>query len=252
MYVDCHTHILPGVDDGARDWDDALEMAGIAVREGSSRLFATPHGHAGTYHVDPGVTRAKTAELNDRLARAGITLRVLPGMELHHCVTPTGEGAVDLDRLSAGTAIGLDGGMEASFLLLEFAFSEWPPDAARTLRLFRERGVQVVLAHPERYDALKRDPSRVKMALDEGVWLQLTSGSIMGRFGQTAQQLSRLWLAEGKVSVIASDAHNADHRAPGLREAFDQVREWGFAAAADRCVANADAIWEAALRSATR
>jgi protein-tyrosine phosphatase len=246
MYVDCHVHILPGVDDGARDWPDALEMARIAVREGTSRLFATPHGHTGAYHVDPAVTHAKTAELNDRIAQAGIQLHVLPGMELHHGVTPAGSSAIDLERLRSGAAVGLGGGACPAFLLLEFSFSEWPSDAVTALRLLRKQGVKIVLAHPERYDALKRDPSLVDAVLAEGAWLQLTSGSILGKFGQTAQGLCRRWLAEGKVSVIASDAHSADHRPPGLREAFEQVREWGFGEAADRCIANADAIWEAA------
>lgn len=248
MYVDCHTHILPDVDDGARTLEDALMMARSAVAEGTTRLFATPHGYTQSYHVDPAVTRVKTAALNERLHKEGIALTVLPAMELHHAVMTEGAAQLDIERVSRGAALGYGGGARPHFLLLEFSFTQWPADASVVLRAFREAGTQIVLAHPERYDDLQRKPELLEEALSEGAWMQLTTGSILGQFGEAAERLSRAWLAAGKVHIIASDAHNTVTRPTGLRVAFERVQaDWGLAAAAERCRQNAAAIWEDAL-----
>lgn len=247
MFVDCHSHILPGVDDGARTMQDALTMARIAVAEGTTHLFATPHGYTDSYHVDPNVTLAKVIELNDRLQAEGIGLTVLPAMELHHAVVSEQAESVDLQRLRSGQALGLGARLQPRFVLLEFSFEQWPTDAVQALRALRDEGIQVILAHPERYDGLQRVPERILEALEEGAWMQLTTGSIVGRFGATAQRLAHEWLAAGYIHIIASDAHGPVTRPPGLREAFTHVRkQWGLDAAADRCMANAEAILVAA------
>lgn len=262
MFVDCHAHILPGVDDGARTMEDALVMARMAVAAGTTRIFATPHGYTSTYHVDPAVVRESTRALQARLVAEHIDLAVLPAMEVHHAATAASReaaatgarasaGSIDLERLRSGAALGLGGYERPDYVLLEFPFATWPEDAGATIAALHEAGMQVVLAHPERYDALQDHPSLVDEVLREGAWLQLTTGSILGRFGPVAERLSRTWLAAGCIHIIASDAHNAVSRPPGIRAAYERVsEEWGLADAARQCVANADAIWSRALAHA--
>ncbi|MCY0901317.1 MAG: hypothetical protein OWU32_03915 [Firmicutes bacterium] len=262
MFVDCHTHILPGVDDGARTMEDALVMARMAVAAGTTRMFATPHGYTSTYHVDPAVVRESTRALQARLLAEDIDLMVLPAMEVHHAVVAascqvaaTGAKAnvssIDLQRLRSGAALGFGAYERPDYVLLEFPFTSWPEDAGTTVAALHEAGTQVVLAHPERYDELQYHPSLVDEVLREGAWLQLTTGSILGRFGPSAERLSRTWLTAGCIHIIASDAHNAVSRPPGIRAAYERVcEEWGLADAAARCVANADAIWSRALAHA--
>ncbi|MCY0869729.1 MAG: hypothetical protein OWT27_03965 [Firmicutes bacterium] len=251
MYTDCHSHILPGIDDGAKTDDDALQMARMSVESGTTRVFATPHGYTGQYHVKPGVTLRLAPSFNSLLRQSGIDLTVLPAMEVHHCVTAPDRVPVDVQRLRTGAALcygAVPTTAEARYLLLEFDFEEWPPDARHVLRAFREEGVRVVLAHPERYDAVVQDPGLIDLAIDEGAWLQITTGSILGAFGHDACDLSKRLLKQGKVHVIASDAHNAHKRPPGLAAAFAVVRDvWGLTAAADACVHNADQIWKSAI-----
>jgi len=263
MFVDCHAHILPGVDDGARTMEDALVMARMAVAAGTTRIFATPHGYTSTYHVDPAVVRESTRALQARLAVEHIDLTVLPAMEVHHGAVATSRhtaatgakasvASIDLERLRAGAALGFGAYARPDYVLLEFPFATWPEDARGAIAALHEAGTQVVLAHPERYDALQENPALVDEVLREGAWLQLTTGSILGRFGSAAERLSRDWLTAGCIHIIASDAHNAVSRPPGIRAAYERVcDDWGLVAAAQQCVANADAIWSTALAKAS-
>jgi protein-tyrosine phosphatase len=251
VYTDCHTHILPGIDDGAKSDDEGLQMARISAAAGTTRVFATPHGYTGQFHVKPGVTLRLAPRFNSLLRQAGIDVTVLPAMEVHHCVTAPTRVPVDVERLRTGAALcygAAPATAEHRYLLLEFDFEQWPPDAGSVLRALREEGVQVVLAHPERYDAVVEDPSLIDVVLEQGAWLQLTTGSILGHFGHPARELARRLLEQGRAHIIASDAHNPHKRPPGLAEAFAVVRvDWGLAAAAEACLHNADRIWEAAV-----
>ncbi|KUO96326.1 tyrosine-protein phosphatase [Ferroacidibacillus organovorans] len=245
MDVDCHAHIIYGVDDGAASLEEALAMARLAVAEGTTRMFATPHGFTDSYHVEPHVTKEKTMKLNEALKREGVPLEIVPAMEIHHSVQKQDHVMEDLARLRSGQAIGYGATAKPRAILLEFSFYEWPADAASTLRALRDEGIQVVLAHPERYIPLRTSPELLDEALAEGVYTQLTTGSILGKFGVHAEQLSKRWLSEGKAHIIASDAHSVAIRPPGLREAFARVREeWNLKEQADRCARNAQAIWE--------
>ncbi|MCY0876976.1 MAG: tyrosine protein phosphatase [Firmicutes bacterium] len=247
MQVDCHSHILPGVDDGARTLEQSLVMARVAVAQGTDRMFATPHGYTSSFHVDPHVILEKTRVLHTALQEAQIPLKVLPGMEVHHFVRAHGGESEDLLRLQQQSALGLGGYRNPRHVLLEFSFDDWPRDAGDTLRQCKMAGIQVVLAHPERYIALQKSPDLIEQALEQGAWMQLTSGSILGRFGSKAQELSRLWLSQGYIHIVASDAHGPT-RPPGLQEAYDHIeREWGLGEWGQRCQDNAESIWETAL-----
>lgn len=253
MHVDCHSHILPGVDDGARTLEDSLQMARVAVAQGTNRIFATPHGYTDSYHVDPNVTKDKTYILNAALQAAAIPLQVLPAMELHHFVQRDGHPSTDLSRIAKGEALGLGGYREPRYLLLEFSFEDWPVDVADCLRDLRLAGIQVIVAHPERYVALQKAPDLIDAALDQGAWMQLTTGSILGRFGSAAETLSRVWLEKGYIHIIASDAHGPVTRPPGLQEAYDRIeQEWGLGQSARSCQDYADKVWEAALLERSR
>lgn len=250
MHVDCHSHILPGVDDGARSLEGSLEMARMAVAEGTDRMFATPHGYTDSYHVDPQVTMDKTRELNAALRQAGIPLEVLPAMELHHFVQRGTDPSRDVLRIVSGEALGLGGYRQPQYVLLEFSFENWPLDVAKCLQEFRSAGIQVIVAHPERYVALQKTPDLIDQALEQGAWMQLTSGSILGRFGRIAQELSRVWLEKGYIHIVASDAHGCDTRPPGLTAAYERIAgEWGLGQWVTYCQDHAHKVWQAAVQA---
>src|SRR4051812_3717773 len=138
--TDIHFHVLPGVDDGPATMEDSLELARLAVRDGTRTVVATPHIRR-EFLADPSEVPDRVAELQDRLQMEGIPLRVLAGGELD-CEMVGCLSQQELGQIGVGPA-------EARWLLLESPFTGLQPlvEAAAELRA---RGFGVVIAHPER------------------------------------------------------------------------------------------------------
>jgi protein-tyrosine phosphatase len=214
-FVDIHCHILPGIDDGPPDWDEALAMARLAVDDGTSTIIATPHQLGGFSHNRGPDICPLVAELNQRLESAGITLRVIPGGELR--IEPSMIAAV-----ARGEALTL--GDHQRHVLIELPHDLYLP-LDSLLAEFARRNITAVLAHPERNGGMLRQPSLVAQLIDAGCLMQLTASSLTGAFGTVCQQLAESMLADDQVHFIASDGHGPRSRRPLMRRAFERVRE---------------------------
>jgi len=210
MFVDIHNHLLPSVDDGARSVAEALEMARQSVAAGTDTMVCTPHrGWFLRRTARPDAVREHVAALQESLNRAGVPLTVLPGVEIK--LGP--RVAQDLADGEVGTV-----GDAGRWVLIEPPFDHLPPDALDSLRRIGEAGFQVVLAHPERCAAVQESLGFLEECAKLGLAFQLTSGSLLGRFGPRAHQTAHAILARAAdwPLVIASDAHDLDDRSPGL------------------------------------
>jgi protein-tyrosine phosphatase len=207
--IDLHSHILPGVDDGPATVEGSLELARVAVAAGTRTILATPH-----INDDRSIDAARVAEgleaLRPALAEAEIPLEVLPGGEI--AMWRLG----DLDDAALRT-LALGGG---PYLLVESPFSPAIGAFEPLVLDLLGRGHRVLLAHPERCPAFHRDPERLQRLVDAGVLVQITAGSMTGGFGSTVRRLTASMLRTGVVHVVASDAHDAVKRPPGLRDGF--------------------------------
>ena len=213
--IDIHTHILPGLDDGARDFDTALVMAQMAQESGVTDLIATPHANQRSRYEN-----YVSEDLDDRLTvlqaavrHAGLSIRIYPGMEIF--------GTPDLpDLLRAGKVRTLNG---SRYLLVEFAFREDPFFMEHLLRALRAEGVEPIVAHPERYYALQEMPDVYRDWAADGIWMQVNKGSLLGSFGGAARRTARMLVAEDLAACIASDAHGADRRTTDLSRVLDYI-----------------------------
>lgn len=214
--IDLHTHILPGVDDGVRSEDDAVEFAAVAARDGIRTIVATPHCREGFYLNDRACVLEGVGRLRERLDREGIPVELRPGAEVH--IAP------DLvAKLRDGRAPSL--GDNGKTLLLELSTSQYPLDLDGLIFELRLAGFQVLLAHPERIRYFQDDIRRYESAVRVGAFGQITTGSILGVFGERAESFSRELLARRLVHVIASDAHNVRGRPPVLSGAVAAAAE---------------------------
>ena len=198
--VDIHCHILPGVDDGAPSMEDSLEMARMAADSGVTDIIATPHcnlpGNVPKNYRSASL-RAAFSRLQQALDAEGIPLRIHPGAEVF--CTP------ELPRLLDQRQLQTLGG--SRYLLVEFYFDESAEFMEQCFRDIRHRGLVPVVAHPERYNAVQRDPARLEGWFRRGIVIQLNKGSVLGRLGRRAQDTA-LWLLEhGLAHAAASDAH---------------------------------------------
>lgn len=195
-WVDIHTHILPGVDDGARSIEDSLELAQMAVDSGVHTVVATPHSSRSDAFASEAEARVRA--LQYRLRCEGIPLRVLPGMEIM-----TDESTPE--RLVQGTLLPLNG---TRYALVEFPFGEEPLFISSMLRAIRAVRFVPVVAHPERYHCLNEDYTLAADWRRQGALLQVNKGSLFGRFGERIQRTAVKLLLERQVTVVASDAHS--------------------------------------------
>jgi len=231
--VDIHHHLLPGLDDGPRDWGQALELAREAVRAGIRTVVATPHVRPG----QPGQpTRAAVVEMVDelrsRLASEGIELEVLAGAEVYP--------VPDLPRWLAGgsgASWDLGQGSQIRYLLLDLPFDRLPPNFDRLIFEVALTGVTPIIAHPERNRQLAERPQLLIPLVEQGVVLQVTAGSLVGAFGREAQHASMWLVRRGLARVVATDAHDVVRRSPlAMREAYRYLsRHVGVAMAEHLC-----------------
>lgn len=201
--IDIHTHILPGFDDGARDWDAAVEMARGAVADGIGSLVATPHIYEGLEFISPRTILDKTAEFQKILEQRGIPLRVFPGSEVHLALdTP--------DQLRAGNLLTIADNHR--YLLVEMPFGALPRYTDEVLFQLQLDGVTPVIAHPERNEEFRKNPDRLVALIRKGCLAQVTGGSLRGNFGRNVEHSARQMVTSHLVQIIASDGHAPDRR----------------------------------------
>jgi protein-tyrosine phosphatase len=210
-WVDLHSHVLPGIDDGPRTLEDALAMATVAVQAGTAVLAATPHVRADHPEVRPDEIADRVAGFNAELARRGIALEVVPGGEV---------GLVEALELPDDELRLVTLGANGRDLLVETPHGALPSAFERLVDAVRDRGFRVILAHPEHGPDFQRDPRRLGAMVAQGVLLQITAASLTpGR--DPWRRLATHVLREGWAHVLASDAHSAGWRPPVLGDGIE-------------------------------
>lgn len=210
VLIDLHSHILPGVDDGAQTLEDSLSIARMAVEDGIEVMAATPHFMPGLYDNQSDDIRRRVAQLNQVLAEASIPLTVVTGSDAH--IRPD-----FLSCLQSGLILSLH---DTRYVLFEPPHHVLPQRLEDLLFNILVSGFVPILTHPERLKWIEQNYSLVQRLAAEGVWMQITAGSLTGRFGKRPQYWAQRMLSEGLVSVLATDAHNVRSRPPLLSEGF--------------------------------
>ncbi|EFK09203.1 PHP domain protein [delta proteobacterium NaphS2] len=196
--IDLHNHILPSLDDGPETLDEALKMAEVYVAAGFSRVAATPHWVVGSAWQPSAQKVLKwVAGFREALEKRGISLEVVPGME----VTLTMEIA---ERLQAGQVLTLNGG---KYVLVEPPFQRMPMGWEQIFFEISAAGYRVLLAHPERCAHLAREPEVIQEMVNMGVGIQVNWKSLLGSYGQTIREMAWSFLERGLVHVLATDGH---------------------------------------------
>ncbi len=213
--IDLHCHLLPGIDDGAADLEVALEMARLAVADGVTVVACTPHIMPGYYENTGEGIRQAVAELQARLDEAGIALRLVPGADVH--LVPD-----MVAGLRAGRLLTL---ADSRYFLFEPPHNVAPPRLEESVFNVMAAGYQPLITHPERLRWIESHYEIMTRLAHAGAWMQLTAGSITGKFGDRARYWSERMLDEGIVHIIASDAHNLRKRTPVLSEAVELVAD---------------------------
>jgi protein-tyrosine phosphatase len=212
MY-DLHSHLLPGIDDGAPDYETSLAMARAFVDQGVQCVACTPHILPGLYHNSGPQIKQAVAELQRCLDDASIALKLVTGAD-NHIVPDFVAG------LKQGHLLPI---ADSAYVLVE------PPHHVAPARLedlffnILLGGYIPVLTHPERLSWIESKYDVIERLASRGVWMQITSGSLCGRFGKRPRYWAERMLEEGLVHILATDAHNMTSRPPDLRKGFREA-----------------------------
>lgn len=210
QYADIHIHALCGVDDGAADEETMRRMIDMSWADGTRLICFTPHWHPALFSDNRERVDAAYRLAQAYVAERQYDLRLALGNELRYadnCVEWLREGFC---RTLNGTR----------YVLVDFGEDEPLPTIIKGLNRLLSAGYKPILAHAERYNAMRGDELRHLRA--DGVRVQLDAASITGDFGLACKRRARRFLAEGLVDLVSSDAHDTHHRTPLLSEA----REW--------------------------
>jgi protein-tyrosine phosphatase len=212
--IDIHSHILPGLDDGAASMEEAVAMARFALAGGIRCMVATPHVKKGKYDNDREKIVDAMASLRRVLLKKEIRLFVMPGAE--YSLEP------DLpQRFSRGELLTINN--KGRHLLVELPAEFVPEYTATVLYDLQLQGIIPIIAHPERNAVIARDHTRLYELVARGALAQITAGSLTGIFGQTAAAAARAFLGQGCAHFIASDAHASTGRIQYMETAIKEI-----------------------------
>ncbi|MEH7226500.1 CpsB/CapC family capsule biosynthesis tyrosine phosphatase [Bacillus sp. JJ1566] len=222
MIVDIHNHILPGLDDGPKNWDEMLLLAKQAVATGITHVIATPHHkHQHKEHFyenNPLTIKNLVKEANIHLKNNSIPLTILPGIEFHlhnHIQTDIEKRIEDFLTLNN----------TGKYMLIEPPCHHLPEQIDKIFTLLQRRGFVPIIAHPERNRVLRKNPSIIYNWVKSGILIQVTAGSINGTYGKRLKNFSLHLLDHKLVHFIASDAHHYNRRKFELIPSYEYIEK---------------------------
>lgn len=211
--MDLHTHIVPGVDDGASSMEEALNMADQAYREGIRVIIATPHFGMWNPDYDPVQAEEQCIQLKKEVRRHHPDMNLYMGNELFY-------SSGMLDALRQGRARTLGG---TDYILVEFGVKTSWDDMHQAVRACVLDGFRPIIAHVERYRCLQKKLDLVEALAEDGALFQVNARSFLGGKLDAKTSWCRKLLDEELVHFIASDCHNAEARQPVMAQAVEKL-----------------------------
>lgn len=209
MYVDIHSHIIPAIDDGARDEKIAVDMLRMASANGTAHIAVTPHFIAGSVENCSALIHERCADLQRLAYNEGIDITIHPGSEIF--ISP------DIpELLDKGIICTLN---DSSYILLELPMSGMPVYTEDILYDLQLKGLTPIIAHPERNREILKKPDILTGMVNRGILAQVNSGSITGLYGREIRRVAIKLIKMGLIHFVASDAHTCGRRSPSLETA---------------------------------
>jgi protein-tyrosine phosphatase len=230
--IDIHSHILYGLDDGARTLDDSVAMLSIAADDGTTDLVATPHANL-SYRYHPALIRERLAEL-----AAASTVRLYSGCDFHLSYDNIQDAIENPHKYTIN---------QKRYLLVEFSDLLIFRNTSEIFARLQEAGMIPVVTHPERNGLLRQRIENIQSWVESGARIQITAQSLTGTFGSRAREFCETLLDRGMAHFVASDAHDCERRPPKLSQAHAWLaKRYGESAANLLCIENPRAALDGA------
>jgi protein-tyrosine phosphatase len=214
-FVDVHSHILPGVDDGPQTMEAAMGILRSAAASGTSVMVATPHGGQKARWTGVEHLKKLCRGLNEFVERERLPIEIVLGMENDFDISLP-------EQFEKGRALTIN---NSSYILVELPFNTLPIYWEDVLFKLQLKGLRPIIAHAERQQQLQEKPELLIGPVSRGVLVQITAGSLVGYFGGKAKKAAQTLLKRELAHVVASDAHKPEgQRGPDLLEGFHELK----------------------------
>lgn len=224
-FMDMHCHCLPGIDDGAKNMDESLQMLKQAYADGIRGVIATPHYHHRRGHAPKEVILEKVKQVQEAIKESCPDMTIYPGNELHYSSSLPERIADEEVCTMAGSR----------YVLIEFSPEVEYKDMRNALRRVQTQGVWPILAHIERYFCLVKKPELAIELADMEVYLQVNADGVLGNYGRKEKSMIKKLFAKGYIDFVATDAHDTERRVQKLSEAAAYITKKFGEEAAERC-----------------
>lgn len=214
-YIDIHSHILPGIDDGSENFLMSMEMLRIASNDGIRKIILTPHNKPGRHNADCKKISSLIRELQKKADDENLGLKLYPGNELYYR-----SGLSEI--ITEGDVWTL---ADSDYVLAEFSPMDDYDYIRNGIYNLKAEGYNPVLAHVERYSKVCAKTGRIEDLIEMGCYIQINAGSIMGNFGLGTKMFVKKILSEHLVHFVATDAHDTGKRAPRMAECAAYIKK---------------------------
>lgn len=205
--IDIHNHVLPGLDDGARHWEESLAMARMALEDGIQEVVCTPHWRLGIFGNTRSLILKRLKVFRKQLSEHEIPLTVHPGSELH--IDATLLGKIKKEELCTLADNG-------HYAMIELPMEILPQKMEDFFWAFLSEEITPVLAHTERYPFLLQEPGILYDWVQMGILTQISASSLLGRYGPKLERFAVQLMEHGMAHIIATDAHGIKIRRPKM------------------------------------
>ena len=200
-FIDIHSHLLPGLDDGVQSFEEAEAIILQFQKLGYKKLITTPHVMSDFFKNSNEIILTKHKELVQHLSSKGINIEIQPAAEYYLDEELIRKIETDIPLLTFGK----------NYLLFETNFMNEPLNLKEFIFLATTKGYRLVLAHPERYLFIQSNFSKAEDLLNRGLTFQLNISSISGYYSKAAQTVAQKLIDKGWVHLLGSDCHNLQH-----------------------------------------
>lgn len=213
--IDIHSHILPGIDDGAKNINMTLRMIKMAEKSGTKDIVATPHFCRGYGETPYDEVKKLVEEFKKLTKREGLGINLHYGQEVYYS-----------EEIINDYKSGLIGTINNSrYMLIELPMRSFDSETLEVIYELQVTGIIPILAHPERYRPIIEKPERINKFIKEGFLFQMNAGSIEGEFGSNVKKTAEILLANNIYNFIGSDAHNDTNRCTGIDRGIELAKK---------------------------
>lgn len=217
--IDLHSHILAGIDDGARSLTDSLQLIEGSIDSGVCKILATPHIHLGTFDNDLSSIQQAFTQLTSAVQEnPSINISLAYAAEVRICP--------EIMMLANTQQLPFMGKWQGKdLLLLEFPHSHIPPGSEKLVDWLIAQNILPMIAHPERNRGVWESSGLLLPFKERDCLFQVTAASIIGDFGERSKKIAWDMLRNNDASIVASDMHNMKRRPSKMKEAFLAVSD---------------------------